>query len=83
MSLASRLANLFSGSPTATEDHNSFRFQDDGLSKERVSFAGVNSSRRGTRPYTMAQEEAEEEEARPAYLHVSFPQQTQLPRVLS
>jgi hypothetical protein len=73
MSLASRLANLFSGSPIATEeDHNTFGFQDDGRSKDSTAFTGVRSSKRGTRPNTMAPEEAEEEEARPPYLHVSF-----------
>ena len=72
MSLASRVANLFSsGSTTKTADRNEFGFVDDGLSEGKETFADVRLGREGIRSKTMAPK-AVEEEARPPYLHVRW-----------
>jgi hypothetical protein len=70
MSLASRVANLISGSSTSAErDPNKFTLANDGLSERHINFPDVESTRRGGYPNTIAQKEAKEE-ARPRYLHV-------------
>ena len=65
-----QVANLFSGSTATESNHNSFEFQDHGLSNQSPFPTNVTSDRRGSRPDTMAQK-AVEEEGRPPYLHVS------------
>jgi hypothetical protein len=71
MSLASRVANLFSGPSTlAGQDQNKFSSANDGLSDRHITFPDVESRRRGLHSDTMAQKEVEEEEGRPPYLHV-------------
>lgn len=71
MSLASRVANLFSGSSISHErDHSKFEFSDNVLSDERIAFADIESRRRAAKTNTMPQEEPEEGEGRPPYLHV-------------
>jgi hypothetical protein len=72
MSLASRVANLFSGNSTSVEqDQSKFSLANDGLSERHISFPDVESRRRGAYADTMAQKEVEEE-GRPPYLHVRF-----------
>ena len=72
MSLASRVANLFSsGSTTQPTDRNEFGFVDDGLSEEKEIFADVKLGEEGFRLEIMAPK-AVEEEARPPYLHVRW-----------
>jgi hypothetical protein len=70
MSLASRVANLFSGSSTsAGQDQSQFTLANDGLSDRHISLSGVESRRRGAYSDTMSPKEVEEE-GRPPYLHV-------------
>lgn len=70
MSLASRVANLFSGSTTSAEqDQSKFSLANDGLSDRHINFPDVQSRRKGTHSDAMAQKEVEEE-GRPPYLHV-------------
>jgi hypothetical protein len=71
MSLTSRVANLFSGSSTSAErDQSKFGFADDGPPDAHLTIPDVGSRRPGSKTDTMAQEEAEEKEGRPPYLHV-------------
>jgi hypothetical protein len=70
MSLASRVANLFSGSSiSAGQDQSKFSLANDGLSDRHINFPDVESRRKGAYSDTMAQKEVEEE-GRPPYLHV-------------
>lgn len=69
MSLASRVVNLFSGSPVPERQQSNLGFGGDGLSDERLIFADSHSRIHAGKSDTMAQKDAEEE-ARPPYLHV-------------
>jgi len=70
MSLASRVANLFSGSSNVAEqDQSKFNLANDGLSDRHINFPDVESRRKGAYLHTMAQKEVKEE-GRPPYLHV-------------
>lgn len=69
MSLASRVANLFSGSPAVERERSKLNFGDDGLSDEEIGFAHRQSRLHATESDDMAQEDVAEE-ARPPYLHV-------------
>lgn len=69
MSLASRVANLFSGSPAAERERNKLNFGDDGLSNEDLGFAYRQSRLHAAESDAMAQKDVKEE-GRPPYLHV-------------
>jgi hypothetical protein len=70
MSLASRVANLFSGSSTTPgQDQSKFNLANDGLSDRHINFPDVESRRKGVYSHTMVQKEVKEE-GRPTYLHV-------------
>lgn len=73
MSLASKVANLFSSGSTSTQtNRNGFGFVDDGLSKGKHSFADVKLGSVDLTPEIMASK-AVEEERRSPYLHVRYP----------
>jgi hypothetical protein len=70
MSLASKVANLFSsGSTNAQTNRNGFGFAEDGLSGGKDTFADVKLGSEGFTPEIMASK-ALEEEGRSPYLHV-------------
>lgn len=69
MSLASRVANLFSGSPTAERERSKLNIGDDGLSDEELGFADRQSRLHAAKSDAMAQKDVTEE-GRPPYLHV-------------
>lgn len=69
MSLASRVANLFSGSPAVERERSKLNFGDDGLSDEELGFAHRQSRLHAAESDAMAQKDVKEE-ARPPYLHV-------------
>lgn len=69
MSLASRVTNLFSGSPAAEGERSKFDFEDDGLSDEGLGFANRQSRLRAGDSDVMAPKDVQEE-GRPPYLHV-------------
>ena len=69
MSLASRVANLFSGSPAVERERSKLNFGDDGLSNEEIVFADRQSRLHATKSDAMAQKDVKEE-GRPPYLHV-------------
>lgn len=70
MSLASFVANFFSGSTsTQREDRNDLGFADYGLPGGKGSFVDVTLGTAALMPETVAQK-ADEEEGRPPYLHV-------------
>ncbi|KAF4632285.1 hypothetical protein G7Y89_g5846 [Cudoniella acicularis] len=71
MSLASRVANLFSsGTSTTQQDRNDFGFVDDGVPARKQTFADVKLGTRRVRSDTMASKAIEEEEeSRPPYIH--------------
>jgi len=70
MSLASRVANLFSSGSagSSTDARNAFGFADDGLQEGQGDFAEGRAGTGHIRSKTMAPEK-DEEEARPPYLH--------------
>ena len=73
MSLASKVANLFSsGSTNSQPNRNHFGFVDDGLSGGKHTFADVKLGPEGFMPEIMASK-AVEEERRSPYLHVRDP----------
>jgi hypothetical protein len=73
MSLASKVANLFSSGSTNTHpNRNDFGFVDDGLSEGKQTFADVKLGPEGFTSEIMVSK-AVEEEGRPPYLHVSHP----------
>ncbi|KAH6671861.1 mitochondrial carrier domain-containing protein [Halenospora varia] len=70
MSLASRVANLFSsGTSTPQQGRDEFGFVDDGVPEGKQTFSDFKLGTEGFRSDTMAQKEVEEEEGRPPYLH--------------
>jgi hypothetical protein len=70
MSLASKVANLFSsGSTNAETNRIGFGFSEDGLSRGKDTFADVKFGSEGFASETMAPK-ALEEEGRSPYLHV-------------
>lgn len=69
MSLASRVANLFSGSPAVERERSKLNFGDDGLSDEDLGFADRQSRLHAAESDAMAQKDVTEE-GRPPYLHV-------------
>jgi hypothetical protein len=72
MSLASKVANLFSsGSTSAQTNRNGFGFVDDGLPGGKHTFADVELGPEGYTPEIMAPK-AVEEERRSPYLHVRY-----------
>jgi hypothetical protein len=71
MSLASRVANLFSGSSiTGERDHSKNDFADNGLSNSAV-FSDIQAGRGELEADTISQKDIEKEE-RPPYIHVSY-----------
>ena len=73
MSLASKVANLFSSGSTSTQTpSNSFGFPEDGLSGGKNTFVDVKMGSEGLRTGTMASKTVEEE-GRSPYLHVGHP----------
>lgn len=73
MSLASRVANLFSsGTSTPQQGRDEFGFVDDGVPEGKQTFSDFKLGTEGFRSDTMAQKEVEEEEGRPPYLHVRW-----------
>lgn len=69
MSLASRVANLFSGSPAVERERSKLNFGDDGLSDEELGVAHRQSRLHAAESDAMAQKDVTEE-GRPPYLHV-------------
>lgn len=70
MSLASRVANLFSSSTTSPQQNrNEFGLVDDGVPAGRQHFADIKLGAETVMSETVAQK-AVEEEGRPPYLHV-------------
>ena len=70
MSLASKVANLFSsGSTNAQTNRNVFAFSEDGLSGGKDTFVDVKLGSEGFMSENMASK-AVEEEGRSPYLHV-------------
>ena len=61
MSLASRVVNLFSGSPAAERERNKLNFGDDGLSNEDLGFAYRQSRLHAAESDAMAQKDVKEE----------------------
>jgi hypothetical protein len=73
MSLASKVANLFSsGSSNSQSKRNSFGFPEDGLSGGKDTFADVKLGPEVITSEIMASK-AVEEESRSPYLHVRYP----------
>jgi hypothetical protein len=73
MSLASKVANLFSpGSTNAQPNRNEFGFVDDGLPGGKHTFADVKLGPEGFTSESMVSKKVEEKEHRP-YLHVRYP----------
>jgi len=72
MSLASKVANLFSGSTNTQTHRNGFGFPEDGLSEGKDTFVDVKMGSEGLTSETMASK-AIEEEGRSPYLHVGHP----------
>lgn len=72
MSLTSRLTNLFSGSTKSQQDSSSLGLIDDGLSGAGGNFTGTRFGAKSLGPKETMAQEADEEEARPPYLHVSL-----------
>jgi hypothetical protein len=73
MSLASKVANLFSSGSTNTQAHrNVFGFVDDGLSEGKQTFADVEFGSEGLTSGIMLSKAGEEEGRRP-YIHVRYP----------
>ncbi|OBT64183.1 hypothetical protein VE03_06857 [Pseudogymnoascus sp. 23342-1-I1] len=68
MSLASRVANLFSGSPAVERERSKLNFGDDGLSDGELGFADRQSRLHAAESDAMAQKDVKEE-GRPPYLH--------------
>lgn len=69
MSLASRVANLFSSSTSRPEGRNKFDLVDDGVPAGKQGFPDVKLGAERVKSNTMAQKDFAEEEARPPYLH--------------
>ena len=73
MSLASKVATLFSSrSTTAQPNSNDFAHVDDGVRGEKQPFAGVKLGSESFTSETMSSKTVEEE-PRPLYLHVRHP----------
>jgi len=73
MSLASKVANLFSsGSTNSQTNRNGFGFSEDGLSGGKDTFADVKLGPEGIASEIMASK-AVEEEGRSPYLYVGYP----------
>jgi hypothetical protein len=75
MSLASKVANLFSSESTNPQSNRpGFGFVDDGLSRGEHTFAAVKLGSESLTSEIMASKAAEEE-GRSPYLHVRYPAQ--------
>ena len=72
MSLTSRITNLFSGSTKPQQEGGGFGLLDDGLSGAGEDFTGTKFGASGLGSKEIMAQEADEEEARPPYLHVSL-----------